>query len=140
MRIDGDIVSISGERYVLATRGQRLIAQLIDGFVYALIVLGGILLAFVTFGISAVVGGVAAAAYLLFQDGLGSGQSYAKRWVGIQVIEVRAGGACSFGQSFIRNLLLLVLGFIDWLFIFGAARQRLGDKAAGTVAVVKRVQ
>ncbi|MEO2006129.1 MAG: hypothetical protein ABGY41_18765 [Candidatus Poribacteria bacterium] len=39
MRIDGDIVSISGERYVLATRGQRLIAQLLDGFVYALIVL-----------------------------------------------------------------------------------------------------
>jgi uncharacterized RDD family membrane protein YckC len=56
--------------------------------------------------------------------------------MGLQVIDVRTGGPCTYGQSFIRNLLLLALGFIDWLFIFGATRQRLGDRAASTIVVV----
>jgi len=140
MRIDGDIVEIQGELYVQATRGQRLIGQILDGLVYGVIGVAGFVLGLLTFGLLAFVGGIAALAYLLLQDGLGSGQSYAKRWMGIQVLDARTGQACSFGQSFIRNLLLALLGLIDWVFIFGAARQRLGDKAAGTIVVQEGVR
>jgi uncharacterized RDD family membrane protein YckC len=52
-----------------------------------------------------------------------------------KVIDSRNGSPCTFGQSFVRNLLLSILGLIDWLFIFGEKRQRLGDKAATTLVV-----
>ena len=136
MHIIGDTVDIQGQRYLVASRGQRLMGQFLDGVVYAGIALVGMLLGLVTFGLLGFVGGLAALAYALFQDGLGRGQSYAKKWMGLQVIDVRTGGPCTYGQSFIRNLLLLALGFIDWLFIFGATRQRLGDRAASTIVVV----
>lgn len=43
------------------------------------------------------------------------------------------GAPCSCGQSLARNLLLAVLGPIDWVFIFGERHQCLGDKLAGTI-------
>ena len=52
-----------------------------------------------------------------------------------RVIDARTGQWCSFWQSFVRNLLLSLLNFIDWIFIFGAKRQRLGDLAASTVVI-----
>jgi uncharacterized RDD family membrane protein YckC len=55
--------------------------------------------------------------------------------LGTRVVSVETNAPCTFGQSFIRNLLLAVLGPIDWIFIFGERRQRLGDKAAGTIVV-----
>ncbi|MGV3517710.1 hypothetical protein [Luteitalea sp.] len=45
---------------------------------------------------------------------------------------------CSSWQSFVRNLSLLILGVIDWAFIFGKRRQRLGDKLAHTVVIYAR--
>jgi len=38
--------------------------------------------------------------------------------------------------SFIGLILGGLLGPIDWIFIFGERRQRLGDKAAGTIVIV----
>ena len=73
--------------------------------------------------------------YYLFADGLHGGQNIGKRWLGMRVISVETNAPCTFGQSFIRNLLLAVLGPIDWVFIFGERHQRLGDKVAGTVVV-----
>jgi uncharacterized RDD family membrane protein YckC len=73
--------------------------------------------------------------YTLLADGLEGGQSWGKRMVGIRVVSMQTGTPCSFGQSFIRNLLLMILGPIDWIFIFGDRRQRLGDKLAGTIVV-----
>jgi hypothetical protein len=70
-----------------------------------------------------------------FADALDDGQSIGKRWLGIRVVDDITNAPCTFGQSFIRNLLLAVLGPIDWIFIFGERRQRLGDKAAGTIVV-----
>jgi hypothetical protein len=35
----------------------------------------------------------------------------------------------------VRNISLLILTWIDWIFIFGERRQRLGDKLANTVVV-----
>jgi hypothetical protein len=42
---------------------------------------------------------------------------------------------CSYTQSFVRNLLLSLLGIIDWLFIFPRPHQRLGDILANTNVV-----
>ena len=74
--------------------------------------------------------------YTLLSDGLEGGQSFGKRLVGIRVVSIETGAPCTFGQSFLRNLLLTILGPIDWIFIFGERRQRLGDKAAGTIVIV----
>ena len=127
-----DTIEVAGRRYGLATRLERLLAQFLDALIYSAILLvpgwtlgtGGTLL-----------GVVAAVLYLLFQDGLARGQSYGKRVTSTAVIDERTGEWCSFGQSFVRNLLLSVLNFIDWIFIFGGKRQRLGDKLASTVVV-----
>ena len=122
----------------LASRSSRLLGQLLDGVVGAApIVLGAILSTFSdTLGIILVMGGVAwSLFYYLFADGFARGQSYGKRWVGTYVVDAETRAPCTFGQSFIRNLLLAVLGPLDWVFIFGARHQRLGDKAAGTIVV-----
>jgi uncharacterized RDD family membrane protein YckC len=55
--------------------------------------------------------------YYLFADGFHGGQSFGKRWMGMRAIDATTGAPCSFGQSFLRNLLLAVLGPIDRLFI-----------------------
>ncbi len=51
------------------------------------------------------------------------------------MVDAESGAPCTFGQSLIRNVLLMVLGPLDWLFIFGDRHQRLGDKAAGTIVI-----
>jgi uncharacterized RDD family membrane protein YckC len=127
-----DTIDINGVQYRLATLGQRLVAQIIDGAIY----LGILLVSAVPFGFSGVVvGAVIAGLYYMCQDGLKGGQSYGKRIVHIAVIDTRTGQWCSFGQSFIRNVLLSLLSVIDWIFIFGPRRQRLGDKVANTAVI-----
>jgi uncharacterized RDD family membrane protein YckC len=72
--------------------------------------------------------------YLLLSDGFKGGRSFGKRIVNTAVVDSRDGKPCSYWQSLVRNI-TQVLGFIDWVFIFGKKRQRLGDKAARTVVV-----
>lgn len=122
----------------LATLPQRLAAQFLDGLVAAApLVVGAIVMATVSrVGLTLVVLGVLfALTYHLLADGLAGGQSLGKRAVGIRVVSERTGAPCTFGQSFVRNFVLAVLGPIDWLFIFGEKRQRLGDRAAGTLVI-----
>lgn len=73
--------------------------------------------------------------YFLLADSMSGGQSIAKKWLGMRVVDGETGEPCTFGQSFVRNILLLLLGPLDWFFIFGERHQRLGDIAAGTVVV-----
>jgi uncharacterized RDD family membrane protein YckC len=73
--------------------------------------------------------------YVLFCDCLPGGQSTGKRMLGIAVVDQQSGRPCSPGQSFMRNLLLGILGFFDWIFIVGEGRRRLGDIVAGTIVV-----
>jgi uncharacterized RDD family membrane protein YckC len=122
----------------LASRWTRLFGQCIDGIIGAVPLCAGV----AVMSFSDALGGLIALAglgwsfyYYLFADGFQNGQSFAKRWLGIQVIDAQSGAPCTFKQSFIRNLLLALLGPIDWIFIFGERHQRLGDKAAGTVVV-----
>jgi uncharacterized RDD family membrane protein YckC len=118
----------------LASRGARLGAQLIDFMVVV-----AILFMSAMFGLAApalaVLGFLVAFAYLLLADGLPRGQSFGKRVLNIAVIDRRTRAPCTYGQSFLRNFLLAVLGIIDWIFIFGATHQRLGDMAANTIVV-----
>jgi uncharacterized RDD family membrane protein YckC len=123
----------------LATLPQRLAAQFLDGLVAAALPIAAFLVTFVLHAVGIVLivlACVFAFLYTLLADGLEGGQSYGKRMVGIRVVSMQTGRPCSFGQSFIRNLLLMLLGPIDWIFIFGERRQRLGDKAAGTIVIV----
>ena len=122
----------------LASLGERLGGQIVDAFIAAVpAILGSapwpvgedarMMLA--SAGIALAV------SYLLFSDGFGNGQSLGKWLVNTTVVDSVTGERCTFGQSFLRNFLLMVLGVIDWVFIFGAKRQRVGDVAAGTVVV-----
>jgi uncharacterized RDD family membrane protein YckC len=118
----------------LASLEARLGAQLLDFVVTLVILLFSLLLWNVAVPLGSL-GLGAAVAYLLLADGLPRGQSIGKRVLGIAVIDRRTHRPCTFGESFVRNLSLMVLGFFDWIFIFGRARQRLGDMMASTVVV-----
>jgi len=127
----------------LASLLQRLAARFLDGIVVSIPVCVLGYAGMRIYGTVAWPGGVLIAAailfammYGLFSDGLPGGQSLGKRWVGIRVVSIYTGSPCSFWQSFVRNILQSLLGPIDWIFIFGERRQRLGDKAAGTIVIV----
>lgn len=131
------------ENVDLASLPQRLAAQFLDGLVVAAPVLVLVYSAMALYDYSGWTAGVLVAAaifygftYVLFCDGLAGGQSLGKRWVGIRVISSETGAPCTYRQSFVRNFLLSFLGPIDWAFIFGERRQRLGDRAAGTIVIV----
>jgi uncharacterized RDD family membrane protein YckC len=90
-------------------------------------------------GSATTVGGIVLAYfYFLFADGFYGGQSYGKRAMKIAVVDASTGQPCTFMKSFIRNILYILLGIIDWIFIFGANRQRLGDMAANTIVIKGR--
>jgi uncharacterized RDD family membrane protein YckC len=74
--------------------------------------------------------------YILFCDGFKGGQSLGKIIMKTAVVNAGNGSPCSYCKSFLRNT-FQVLGFFDWIFVFGKKRQRLGDIAAGTIVVQK---
>jgi len=117
----------------LAALWQRFFGQLIDGAVaFGL----AIAVAFLPPFHNIIASYLAFVAYVLFADGLPGGQSLGKKALGVEVVDTRTGRPCNYGQSFLRNLLLMILGPIDWLFILGERHQRLGDRAADTIVVV----
>jgi uncharacterized RDD family membrane protein YckC len=121
----------------LAARSTRLLGQILDAVVASL---GVAAMTWVTLDDqyqATVLGRIAAAAglaYFLFGDALPGGQSLAKRWLDLAVVDATTGEPCRPGQSFLRNV-TSALGPLDWLFIFGEHRQRLGDKLANTLVV-----
>ena len=128
-------IEVAEKRYEFASLWERWYGQFLDSVIYCFVIFAGVILAGWT-GLREVgvaLGIIFSLLYLLFQDGLRNGQSYGKRIAKTKVIDSRRGSPCTFGQSFIRNL--SILGFIDWIFIFGEKRQRLGDKAAKTFVV-----
>ena len=126
------------ERFVdLASPSTRLLGQVLDALVafapmLLVVVLDSVGLGSGLLGMAALLFSVV---YYFLADGLPGGQSVGKRALGLRVLDADTGAPCSVWQSFVRNVLLALLGPLDWLFIFGAQRQRLGDKAAGTVVV-----
>ena len=125
-------------RTPLASLPGRLLAQILDGLVAGVIVVAAVLLSPLSESMSstlAIAGVVAGVGYYLFADCLGEGQSYGKRWLGMAVVHSETGAPCTPAQSLVRNLLLSLLGPIDWIFIFGSRRQRLGDMLARTLVI-----
>jgi len=116
----------------LASPPLRFIGQFLDALVAYLMIF--VALAVDSSGFFMVAWGFAVL-YILLADGLPGGQSLGKKLLHMRVIEEKSGRACTFGKSFLRNLLLAALGPIDWVFIFGRKHQRLGDKVAGTIVV-----
>ena len=123
----------------LAPLGDRLLAQAIDQAVAVIIfviffVIGDMLKvqAIGSCGILLFI------AYVILSDAMPNGQTIGKKFCKIRTVDAITGESCSVGASFKRNLPLIFLGIIDWLFIFGAKRQRLGDRWAHTIVIVKR--
>lgn len=124
----------------LASRVTRLVGQFLDSLVGLAPLIAAIVYVAVGHGRGTIVlwaAGAFAVLYYFLADGLEGGQSWAKRWLGIAVVDARTAEPCSFGQSFVRNLMLAILGPIDWIFIFFGRKQRLGDIVAGTLVVAK---
>lgn len=122
----------------LASLSDRLFGQILD----SLVPIAAFIAATFMYAISRTIGAISiisalgfAIFYILFADGFEGGQSYGKRMMNTAVIDATTSATCTYWQSFIRNLLLVLLGIIDWVFIFGSKRQRLGDKAANTIVV-----
>jgi uncharacterized RDD family membrane protein YckC len=73
--------------------------------------------------------------YFLFADGMKRG-SFGKRLTGLRTLDDDTHEPCTYGQSFVRNLFILILGPIDLLFTaISDDRLRLGDRVAGTIVV-----
>jgi uncharacterized RDD family membrane protein YckC len=124
-------------RVVLATLGERFVGQLIDEFVACMGLIAGLVVGLINEDLGLLImipGYLFLILYLFLADGLENGQSIGKKVMKISVVDTRTGVPCTFGQSFIRNVVLM-LGIIDWIFIFGEKRQRLGDKAANTMVI-----
>lgn len=138
----------------LSSRWERLLGQAIDGTIAGLPIgiavmiaglslarggpIGGHLGVELTGSLGfalIIIAGAWACFYLLLADGLHGGQSLAKRWLGMRVVDASTGEPCTFGQSFVRNITQSILGPLDWIFIFGDAHQRLGDKLANTIVI-----
>ena len=125
----------------LASLSDRLAGQILDSIVALAAIIAGVVYASFSDALSTavVLGGVGFAIfYVIFADGFAGGQSYGKRIMKTAVIDKLSGKPCTYKQSFIRNILLSILGIFDWIFIFGKKRQRLGDMAANTIVVKKR--
>ena len=81
--------------------------------------------------------------YMLIKDGLGKGQSFGKRIVGIKVIRTANQSNCTKGTSALRTLIgFLILSipfvgiFVEFLMVVTTPDgRRLADKAAGTMVV-----
>lgn len=131
--IGGEIQSGKSQPEHLASLGSRLGAQLIDDLI-------GILLAAIFVFTSnnealSLVGIAAFLGYILLSDALPNGQSIGKKALSIAVVDKNTNKPCTVSRSLFRNITLVILGFIDWVFIFGSQRQRIGDMLAGTVVV-----
>lgn len=160
-----------GEEYVLAERGTRLGAAIIDGLLMVAALLPGFLLmgvmtGFGNFGSSGMLrGGNSGAVFLgfgmmglMFLAFMGyqwylistTGQSLAKRWLGIKIVRVDGSEAGFVHGVILRSWVLGAMGqipivgplvsLVDPLLIFGEERRCLHDQIAGTRVIVAPIQ
>ncbi len=111
-------------RKQLATRGERAIAFLLD----AAVVGAPLIAASVQLNVAAPV--LIWMGYFFVRDAIpkvGAG----KRLMGLRVVSVHSGRACTLGKSVLRNLTHGIF-WIDLAFILGERRMRLGDHIADT--------
>lgn len=150
--------------YKKAPNGLRFLAYLLDGFISALLSIPSIFLyviglanlessssyyhdsdsgSAVIFFLFAAILYIIPLLYSLLKDGIGNGQSFGKRAVGLMVIIVPEERACSYGSSFVRNIiggLISLIPIVGWLIeplmvLCTDDGRRIGDKAANTKVV-----
>lgn len=73
--------------------------------------------------------------YLVFGDALPGGQTLGKRVMKIAVVTFPFEKKCTLLKAALRNVPKLVLGVVDWVFMFFGHKRRLGDMLAGTIVV-----
>jgi uncharacterized RDD family membrane protein YckC len=143
------------DRLLLADRGTRLGAAILDGFIFGGMVYLPILVtllaggavgqgddgavALIGFGLAGI--GLVAWIWLTVRYVLRNGQSIAKKMTRIKVVR-RDGSPVNLGRIFwLRNVANAVLsiiplyGLIEILFIFSESRQCIHDKLADTIVV-----
>jgi uncharacterized RDD family membrane protein YckC len=140
MPLPGDAIKLSnGCEFILAGLKSRLLGQSIDGLIaFALVLICILLIHLMKIDESAqwAICLTVCVGYILFCDGLKSG-SLGKIIMKTAVLNAADGTRCSYWQSFIRNV-FQILGILDWLFVFGKKRQRLGDRVAGTLVIRRK--
>lgn len=114
----------------LASIESRLGAQILDGIIALSLVFVALPVAAFSERLALLGPGLCILYYLL-SDALPGGQSLGKRLLKIAVVEEASGFPCTLAQSAMRNG-TQVLGFLDWLWIFGEQRKRAGDFLAHT--------
>jgi len=120
--------------YAKVNVGKRLLAALLDGF-------PAVVAWFLYTNTGTVLGLVIAVLYLLLRDGIG-GQSLGKLVVGLVVVNIQTGRFCSWKDSALRNVFVLIPGanvmavFLESLTILRDPQgQRLGDRIAQTQVI-----
>jgi uncharacterized RDD family membrane protein YckC len=150
----GEAVLGYGEDHILAGRGTRLAAALIDGCLMVGAMLPGIVVMAAGGGdddgiiVGAGVLGLGVLALGIYQMVLIStrGQSLAKKWLGIKIIKID-GGACGFVHGvLLRSWVMGLIGnipivgamaaIVDPLLIFGDERRCLHDLIASTKVII----
>jgi uncharacterized RDD family membrane protein YckC len=150
-------VSAADAGLVLADRGSRLGAAILDSVIFMLMVYIPFVIPVVVSAAGGLAGpddpaalstagaigliGLVAWCWLTFRYMIRNGQSIAKKMVGIKIVR-SDGSPASLGRIiFLRNVvnwlisLIPAYGFIDSLFIFAESRQCLHDKLADTIVV-----
>ena len=147
------IVKVIGEKFKLASRWARVGAFLLDigllGFCQALLVLGTYIFhPFIdefsdmfyfaphdmTTFIFTLLTTVLWTFGILLMDGVKKGGGFGKRLMSLQIIRLKDGQPANLKDAFVRRFAGLFQP-IDWLFLAGKERQRMGDKLAKTIVV-----
>lgn len=147
------IVKVIGEKFKLASRWSRVGAFLLDigllGFCQALVFLSGFIIypffddfldlytqdaSFLTTSSITLLSTVLWIFGILLMDGVGKGSGFGKRLMSLQIIRLKDGKPAKMKDVFVRRFAGLFQP-IDWLFLAGKERQRMGDKLAKTIVV-----
>jgi len=144
--------------YPKASLGNRFLAALLDSFIMVGLLIPAFIFYF--FGIATIVSSNFEASILLFiiavllyflpfiyyfiKDGLGEGQSWGKKAVGIMVVYLPDNTPCTKGRSSLRVLIGLLLGFVPFgsfiepiMVLATEDGRRLADRAANTQVIDK---
>ena len=147
------IVKVIGEKFKLASRWARVGAFLLDigllGFCQALLVLGTFIFHpfideffdmfyFATHDMTTFIFTLLTTVLwtfgILLMDGVKKGGGFGKRLMSLQIIRLKDGKPANIKDVFVRRFAGLFQP-IDWLFLAGKERQRMGDKLAKTIVV-----
>jgi uncharacterized RDD family membrane protein YckC len=148
-----------GLPYCKASIGNRFLAFLLDGLIFtaltipgAVALVGAFIAAYgsdeslaITLCILGVILILIPLAFQMLKDSFGQGQSPGKKALKIMVIDLDTNRPCTKQKSFLRNIIMLLMGlvpfvgsFIEPIMVLATEDgRRLGDRAANTMVIEK---